>query len=169
MEIVNESLSFDELVSDFLFEYERSREKWIDFCAKSEVLHEMLMERYKNKDFDSETVIFIEKKREEIRLLRDKFYVIQNYLNNLKNGYPFHVSRTVGRCMVKFGLTEGQADLFTAVHRNHLAAFEKFSDQWKKRIFGHIEKVVWYPEEDCFHVHYDDGEWWHYCRDGSWY
>jgi hypothetical protein len=169
MELITENWSFDELVSAFRFEHERARETCLEYCAKSDILHEMLMERYKNNDIESETVMFIEKKRDEIRMLREKFYDIQKYLDNLQNGYNFNVSRTVGRCMVKFGLTTEQAELFAAVHRNHLAAFEKWSDQWKKRIIGKIEKVEWVPEEDCFHVHYDDGEWWHYCRDGSWY
>jgi hypothetical protein len=69
----------------------------------------------------------------------------------------------------KFNLTDEQQELFNRVHTAHLAAFWDGSEAREKRTLEHITKVVWDASEDCLNVYYDDGEWWHYCKDGTWY
>lgn len=64
-------------------------------------------------------------------------------------------------------LTEGQRKLFWDVQLKRMKGMG--SDMQKKYDSNHIKKVEWNKEEDCLHVHFDDGEWWHYCKDGTWY
>lgn len=169
MSTVDESWSFEDLSFEFLMEYEKTREEWFANSAKGQLLNEMITERYMDKEFESETLKFLENKYEIIRYHRDRFYDIQKYLGNLKDGFPFNVRRSVGRYMVKFELTADQAEMFVNTHRKHLSMFERESEAWKMRTIGHVVKVLWNDEDDCLYVHFDDGEWWHYCRDLTWY
>jgi hypothetical protein len=163
------SWSFDELNFEFLNEFEKAREEWFAYSSKSNVLNEMLLECYAKKDFESETVKFIQSKLDIISQQEDKFYDIQKYLQNLKNGYHFNVRSSVGRIMKKYDLTAELATLFVDTFRKHLSMFERESEAWKKRTIGHVEKIEWNEKSGCLHVHFDDGEWWHYDRDGKWW
>jgi hypothetical protein len=166
MPATNTNWSFEELTFDFQNDYEKVREDFHAYSAKSQLLHEMIMERYQIKDFESEVVKVLEKKRGEINALSDKFYDVQKYLNNLRKGYPFNVSRRVGRCMVEFGLTQEQAELFLNIHKCHMAAMG--SENQTKYSLAYVRNVIWDAEDDCLKVYYDD-IWWHYDRRGCWW
>ena len=38
-----------------------------------------------------------------------------------------------------------------------------------KYSLSNIVKVERNTEENCLNVHYENGEWWHYCSNGTWY
>jgi len=158
--------TFEELQFEFLVSHERTREEWNAYSAKSELLNDMLMELYSKKDFESETVKFIDHKRDIVREKRDKFYDIQKYLGNLKDGYPFNVNRLVGRYMTKFGLTAEQSEMFLNIHKNHMAAMG--TENQKKYARTKVKNVVWDYKDDCLKVYYED-IWWHYTKKGEWY
>jgi hypothetical protein len=162
--VTTENWTFETLVSEY--DYEKVREEWFVYCAKSDLLHEMQMELRSKKDYDSETWKFVDNKLDIIREQREKFYTIQKYLLNLTKGFPFHVSYRVGRYMIKFGLTEEQSELFLSVHKSHLAAMG-IESQMKYKL-PYVQKVVWDQEKDCLKVYYDD-VWWHYLKEGTWY
>jgi hypothetical protein len=166
MPAANTNWTFEELSFDFQNDYEKAREDFHAHSAKSQLLHEMIMERYQVKDFESEVVKVLEKKRVEIRDQADKLYDVQKYLNNLTKGYPFNVPPRVGRHMVKFGLTQEQAEMFLNIHKSHMAAMG--SENQKKYGLAYVENVIWDAEEDCLKVYYED-IWWHYDRRGQWY
>jgi hypothetical protein len=166
MTATNTNWTFEELSFDFKTAYEKAREEWIDCSAKCQLLHEMIMDRYQIKDFESEVLKVLEEKRVEIKTQEDKLYDIQKYLNNLTKGYPFNVSPRVGRHMVKFGLTLEQSEMFLNIHKSHMAAMG--SENQKKYSLAYVENVIWDQEEDCLKVYYDD-IWWHYDRRGCWW
>lgn len=39
----------------------------------------------------------------------------------------------------------------------------------EKYSLSNIVKVERNTEENCLNVHYKNGDWWHYCTDGTWY
>jgi hypothetical protein len=166
MPATNTNWSFEGLTIDFQNDYEEVREKFDAYCAKAQLLHEMIMDRYQIKDFESEVVKVLEKKRAEIKELTDKFYDVQKYLNNLRKGYPFNVCRRVGRHMVKFGLTQEQAEMFLNIHKSHMAAMG--AENQKKYALYNVQNVIWDSAKDCLKVYYED-IWWHYDRRGCWY
>jgi hypothetical protein len=71
--------------------------------------------------------------------------------------------------MKKFNLTSEQLELFKWIHAKHLAAFGEGSEARERRTIEHVKKVVWDDEETCLKVYFDDGEWWHYLPDCTWY
>jgi hypothetical protein len=158
--------TFDELQLEFVLDYEKANEKYYAYSAKSELLHEMIIDCYKKKDFDSEIVKLLDSKITEVKKQRDKFYDVSRYLQNLKNGYPFHVRSSVGRYMVKFGLTQEQAEMFLSIRKKHKAAMG--SENQKKYSLAHVQNVIWDATDDCLKVYYDD-IWWHYDRNGCWW
>jgi hypothetical protein len=158
--------TFEELTFDFQMDYEKVREEWIAYSTKTQLLHEMILERYRLKDFDSETLQFLDQKMMQIRTKADTLYNVKKYLNNLKDGMPFNVSRHVGRYMVKFGLTQEQAEMFLNIHKSHIAAMG--SENQKKYGLAYVENVIWNAEKDCLKVYYED-IWWHYDRRGCWW
>jgi hypothetical protein len=157
---------FNNLVPDFQLEYERVREQWFVLSAQTDLLNEMIIDCYDNNNFDSETVMFIERKREIKRQQREKFYDVQKYLGSLKDGIPFNVKRTVWRTMNRFGLTSEQAGMFLSIHRSHMKAMGE--ENQKKYALPNVRKVVWDEKDDCLKVYYED-TWWHYDRRGTWY
>lgn len=159
--------TFEEL--GLAHELEKISEERIALEAQHRLLNEMLNEFYRKDDYDSEMVNYLQAKQKSYWSKLNIIWDIKRYLGRLEKGYPFHVSYRTGHYMKKFGLPADQAELLADVHTKHLSSFEQYSDQWKKRIRGHIEKVEWEEEEDCFHVHYDDGEWYHYNRRGEWW
>jgi hypothetical protein len=64
-------------------------------------------------------------------------------------------------------LTLEQQQLFENVFVKHHNAM---GDEMRKKYSrDNIEKITWNTEENCLHVHFVDGEWWHYDTDGTWY
>ncbi|MGG4145669.1 hypothetical protein ABEW34_21465 [Paenibacillus algorifonticola] len=60
-----------------------------------------------------------------------------------------------------------QQQLFESVFSKHHNAM---SDEMRRKYSrNNITKIVWMKEEKCLHVHFSDGEWWHYDSDGTWY
>lgn len=147
-------------------EYERVNSEYHKYAAKRDLLNEMISERFKMKDFNSETVQFLEAKENVIREKTNIFCDVSNYLSSLKRGYPFHVSLRIGRLMTKFNLTREQSELFLEIHMKHLSAMGE--EMRKKYTFYRIKNIVWDLEEDCLKVHYDD-IWWHYEKDHTWW
>lgn len=86
----------------------------------------------------------------------------QNYCEH--KGYDFIY---LDHSKNKFNLTEQQFDLFKRVHSRHYAAWG--IENRKKFTVDHITKVIWDEEDDCLKVYYDFGDWWHYCKDETWY
>lgn len=70
---------------------------------------------------------------------------------------------------IPYELTAEQWTIFRYVHNNHLKAYWEDGTERPKRTFDHITNIKWVDKERCLHVHYDDGEWWHYLPDGTWY
>lgn len=64
-------------------------------------------------------------------------------------------------------LTDNEYALFLQVYARHNSAMGL--EKRKDYTLSDIVKVEWNEEEDCLHVYYKDGEWWHYCKDGTWY
>lgn len=64
-------------------------------------------------------------------------------------------------------LSKKEQELFFTVYANHNRSIgiEKRAEY----TLASVVKVVSVPEEKCLHVHYADGEWWHYGEDGTWY
>jgi hypothetical protein len=75
--------------------YEKTCEEFNAFCAKRDILHEMILEFYTKKDFYSETVKYLEQKSESLMDRCDTLYVILQYLRNLKYGRAFNVGPKV--------------------------------------------------------------------------
>lgn len=65
------------------------------------------------------------------------------------------------------GLSQDQKELFERVFRKHQSAL----GSEKKMLYSrsNIAKVEWASEENCLHVHFQDGEWWHYDQKETWY
>lgn len=162
--MTTENWTFEEL--DLERESAISDEEYACIRGKRQLLDEMLMERYSQGDFGSETVEFLENKKEAIYACEDTLFAIKQYLNRLKDGYPFHVPISVGRYMKRFGLTKEQSELFRDVHRKHMKSMG--TENQKKYASYAICSVVWSDEENCLHVHYDD-IWWHYTKEYTWY
>ncbi|WP_462412328.1 hypothetical protein [Neobacillus sp. Marseille-QA0830] len=57
---------------------------------------------------------------------------------------------------------------FYRVFNRHMAAW---SPERVERDYGlkNLVKVSWHGEEECFHVHFKNGDWWHYALTGEWY
>lgn len=62
-------------------------------------------------------------------------------------------------------LTREQVELFNRVHRMHLNAMG--TEAQVKRTLEHVKSVTWHSE-GVLKVVYDDGEWWHYRKGGTW-
>lgn len=71
--------------------------------------------------------------------------------------------------MNKFKLTPEQYNLFIRTHTKHLAAFWEGSTEREKRTLEHVKNVKWDRKEGCLKVYFEDGEWWHYTLNGTWY
>ncbi|WP_226677267.1 hypothetical protein [Mesobacillus jeotgali] len=142
------------------------REKLDPLYVKHECLHEMLQELYGKKDFDSETVIYLLRKIDELNKRMDILRDIRNYLTNMVDGVPFYVNTRVGMYMARFGLAEEQAQLLVGVYKEHRKSMGL--EDRKKFLLAAARKVEWVEEENCLHVHFKD-TWWHYGQDGSWW
>lgn len=57
---------------------------------------------------------------------------------------------------------------FFSVFNKHMSAW---SEERMLRDYGldNLVKVTWEGLEECFHVHYKNGDWWHYTLNGEWY
>ncbi|MDQ0297738.1 hypothetical protein J2S78_000146 [Salibacterium salarium] len=64
-------------------------------------------------------------------------------------------------------LKDKEYQILLTAYQKHNASmgFEKR----QKYDFSNIVKVESHPEQNCLHVHYKDGEWWHYTPQGTWY
>ncbi|MCM3573330.1 hypothetical protein M3172_08990 [Mesobacillus subterraneus] len=145
---------------------EKVREELDPLYVKHEYLHEMIREFYANKDFESETVRYLDKKLDELNARMDTLRKVRDYLENLVRGIPFYVNRRVGRYMARFGLAEKQAQLLVDVYKEHWKTI--CEEDKSKYLLGGVHKVDWVEEEKCLHVHFGD-TWWRYSVDGSWY
>lgn len=157
-------INFDEL--DFESELEKVREELNPLYAKHELLHELIQECYSKGDFESETVKFLSGKVEDINARLDILRDIRDHLANLAGGAPFNVKRRVGIYMVRYGLTEEQAELFLSVHKQHMAAMG--TENQNKYSLSAVRNVKWDEEEQTVNVYYDDN-WWHYDHHCCWY
>ncbi|MBM7581083.1 hypothetical protein [Jeotgalibacillus terrae] len=64
-------------------------------------------------------------------------------------------------------LTDNEYRVLKKAHAKHngsLGAAER-----EKYSLNNIVKVEFNKADNCLNVHYDDGNWWHYCPNGSWY
>lgn len=64
-------------------------------------------------------------------------------------------------------LTDDEYKLLMQVYTNHNNSMGL--EMRKYYTLSHIVKVVRNPEKRCLEVHYQNGDWWYYCADGSWY
>ncbi|AJD91572.1 hypothetical protein JMA_22550 [Jeotgalibacillus malaysiensis] len=64
-------------------------------------------------------------------------------------------------------LTDNAYSVLEAVHTKHI----KSMGEAERSKYGmeNIVKVKFNKKENCLNVHFDDGNWWHYCPDGTWY
>lgn len=64
-------------------------------------------------------------------------------------------------------LSDGEYRLLLEVYANHNRSMGH--EMRKKYSLSDIVKVEKNIEENCLNVHYKNGDWWHYCKDGTWY
>lgn len=64
-------------------------------------------------------------------------------------------------------LTDEEYRLLLKVYAEHTSSMGL--EQRKAYTFSHIIKVARNPEENCLEVYYENGDWWHYCANGTWY
>ena len=64
-------------------------------------------------------------------------------------------------------LSDNEYDLLMTVYANHNRSMG--IEQRKDYTLSHIVKVVKNLKEQCLEVHYENGDWWHYSVDGTWY
>jgi DNA-directed RNA polymerase subunit L len=162
--VTTENWTFDELVSEGL--HEKVREEYLEYHIKHGFIHEIIREFIKKGDMESDAYKLLDKKKEFISNRVEILSDIQRYLWNIKDGMPFNIKRSVGRYMIKFGLTAEQAEMFLAIHKKHMEAMG--TENQKKYARPNVQNVVWNEEENCLHVHYED-IWWHYDKRGCWY
>lgn len=57
---------------------------------------------------------------------------------------------------------------FYSVFNAHMLAW---GEERRMRDYGlhNLVKVTWEGLEECFHVHFKNGDWWHYTLNGEWY
>lgn len=64
-------------------------------------------------------------------------------------------------------LTDQEYQILLTVYANHNRSMG-LKDR-EKYTLSHIVKVERNPKQNCINVHYDNGDWYHYCPDGTWY
>ncbi|WP_041123077.1 hypothetical protein [Jeotgalibacillus alimentarius] len=64
-------------------------------------------------------------------------------------------------------LTDDQYRVLEAVHAKRTRSMGEAERLMYSA--NNIVKVKFNKKENCLHVHFDDGNWWHYCPDGTWY
>ncbi|APC50372.1 hypothetical protein BME96_19000 (plasmid) [Virgibacillus halodenitrificans] len=64
-------------------------------------------------------------------------------------------------------LTDEEYRLLLRVYADHNSSMGL--ERRKNYSLSHIVKVERNIKENCLHVHYENGDWWHYCVDGTWY
>jgi len=64
-------------------------------------------------------------------------------------------------------LTDGEYGLLLKVYANHNRSMG--IEQRKDYTLSDIVKVERNTTDKCLHVHYKNGDWWHYSVDGTWY
>lgn len=64
-------------------------------------------------------------------------------------------------------LTESEYRIFLQVYAEHNRAMGL--EKRKNFTLSDVVKVESNPEESCVNVHYKNGDWWHYSKDGTWY
>jgi hypothetical protein len=157
-------INFEEI--NFADELEKVTEEIDPLYVKHALLHEMIREFFDKGDFESETVTYLMQKKDSINNRLDTLIPVRDYLRNLEQGVPFYVKTRVGRYMARYGLSEEQAKLFLAVHKQHIAAMG--TENQKKYSLSAVQNIKWDEEEQTVNVYYDD-TWWHYDRRGCWY
>lgn len=155
------------IIDDIDFEpvLKEVREKLDPLYVKHECLHEMLNEFYDKKDFDSDTVIYLLRKIDELNGRMETLRKVRDYLANMADDVPFQVNRRVGRYMVQFGLTQEQAQLLLDTYKEHRKAMSPVEKE--KCVLVAAEQVEWLEEDKCLLVQFED-TYWHYGQDGSW-
>lgn len=64
-------------------------------------------------------------------------------------------------------LTDAEDRLLLTVYVNHKSSMGL--EKRKNYTLSDIVKVERNAAEKCLNVHYRNGDWWHYCSDGTWY
>lgn len=64
-------------------------------------------------------------------------------------------------------LTDSEYKALLKIHANHNRSMGL--EKRKDYTLSHIVKVDRNIEEKCLEVHYENGDWWHYAADGTWY
>lgn len=64
-------------------------------------------------------------------------------------------------------LSDSEYKLLLHVYANHNRSMGL--EQRKQHTLSDIVKVVKNTKKKCLEVHYQNGNWWHYSVDGSWY
>ncbi|MFJ5771433.1 hypothetical protein [Psychrobacillus sp. NPDC093180] len=64
-------------------------------------------------------------------------------------------------------LTDGEYKLLLSVYAKHNSSMGL--EKRKDYTASDIVKVERNAKEQCLHVHYKNGDWWHYSNDGTWY
>jgi len=64
-------------------------------------------------------------------------------------------------------LNDKEYSLLMNVYANHNRSMGL--EERKKYTLSHIVKVARNVKEKCLEVHYENGDWWHYSVNGSWY
>jgi ribosomal protein L44E len=66
----------------------------------------------------------------------------------------------------KSQLTPEQLELFERTYARHMSGF---GTEARKKYEGKVKTVKWDAKERCLKVYYENGEWWHYGTDGTWW
>ncbi|WP_404407680.1 hypothetical protein [Jeotgalibacillus malaysiensis] len=61
-------------------------------------------------------------------------------------------------------------DLYRVLETVHAKRSKSMGEEERGKYgMKNIVNVKFNKKENCLHVHFDDGNWWHYCPDGTWY
>lgn len=64
-------------------------------------------------------------------------------------------------------LTDSEYKLFLDVYQKHIQSMGL--EKRKHYTLTNIVKVERNTKENCLNVYYDNGDWWHYSAEGTWY
>lgn len=64
-------------------------------------------------------------------------------------------------------LTADQKELFSRIYDRHMNSFGTQARQ--KYTIDHLEQIQWDMKDKCLRVYFDNGDWWHYDPNGTWY
>lgn len=73
----------------------------------------------------------------------------------------------MGKIRVAEHLNAEEYNIFLETYANHNASMGL--EERKNYTLSHVVNVERNTKENCLNVHYENGDWWHYTVDRTWY